>query len=107
MPMSSTAAPARLTMTYATTSVAATVCPPFVRKRGVAMRPLHRWPCVLSCLLLLSAAGVAQEGNTPRPAPARPVIAILGAMTVEVEALGQQLTGKEERTVQGVRFTTG
>src|SRR5262249_11939408 len=36
-----------------------------------------------------------------------PVIAILGAMTVEVEALEQQLTDRKERTVQGVRFVTG
>jgi adenosylhomocysteine nucleosidase len=71
------------------------------------MRHPRRWPCILSCLLLLSAACVAQEGNTPRPTPARPVIAILGAMTVEVETLRQQLTDKEERTVQEVRFTTG
>jgi adenosylhomocysteine nucleosidase len=28
-------------------------------------------------------------------------------MTVDVEARGQQLTDREERTVQGVRFTTG
>jgi adenosylhomocysteine nucleosidase len=64
--------------------------------------------CVLSfLLLLLSAASIAQVGNTPRPAPATPVTAILGAMTVEVETLGQELTDKKERTVQGVRFTTG
>jgi adenosylhomocysteine nucleosidase len=68
---------------------------------------MRRWLCLLFVLLLLSAACVAQVGNTPRPAPAAPTTAILGAMTVEVETLGQQLTDKEERTVQGVRFTTG
>jgi adenosylhomocysteine nucleosidase len=35
------------------------------------------------------------------------VTGILGAMTVEVELLEQQLTGRKERTVQGVRFVTG
>jgi adenosylhomocysteine nucleosidase len=35
------------------------------------------------------------------------VIAILGAMTLEVETLGQELTDKKERTIQGIRFTTG
>jgi hypothetical protein len=58
-------------------------------------------------LLLLSAASIAQVGHTARPAPATPVTAILGAMTVEVETLGQELTDKKERTVQGIRFTTG
>ena len=50
---------------------------------------------------------VALVGDPPRSAPATPVIAILGAMTVEVETLGQELTEKKDRTVQGVRFTTG
>src|SRR5262245_22497314 len=68
---------------------------------------MRRWLGVLSFLLLvLSAPSVAQVNDTPRPAPATPV-AILGAMAVEVEALGQELTDKEERTVQGVRYTTG
>src|SRR5690242_12205337 len=71
------------------------------------MKPMRRWLCLLFVLLLLSAACVAQVGNPPRPAPATPVTAILGAMTVEVEVLGQQLTDREERAVQGVRFTTG
>jgi adenosylhomocysteine nucleosidase len=72
------------------------------------MRPTCRRLCALSSLLLLlSAASVAQVGKTPEPAPAAPVTAILGAMTVEVETLGQELTDKKERTVQGIRFTTG
>ena len=72
------------------------------------MRPMRRWLCVLSFLLLPpSAASVAQVSNTPRPALATSVTAILGAMTLEVETLGRELTDKKERTVQGVRFTTG
>lgn len=72
------------------------------------MRPIRRWLCVLSfLLLLLSAASVAQVGNTPRPVRAMPVTAILSAMTLEVETLGQELTDKKEVTVQGIRFTTG
>jgi adenosylhomocysteine nucleosidase len=72
------------------------------------MRQIRRWLCVLSfLLLLLSAASVAQVGNTPRPARATPVTAILSAMTLEVERLGQELTDKKEVTVQGIRFTTG
>src|SRR5215510_13318418 len=72
------------------------------------MRPMHKWLCVISFLLLpLSAASVAQVNNAPRPAPATPVTGILGAMTLEVETLGQELTDKQERTIQGIRFTTG
>ena len=72
------------------------------------MRQIRRWLCVLSfLLLLLSAASLAQVGNTPRPAPATRVTAILSAMTVEIETLGQELTDKKEMTVQGIRFTTG
>lgn len=72
------------------------------------MRPIRRWLCVLSfLLLLLSTASVAQVGNTPRPARATPVTAILSAMILEVETLGQELTDKKEVTVQGIRFTTG
>ena len=72
------------------------------------MRPIRTWLCILSfLLLLLSAASVAQVGNTPRPARATRVTAILSAMTVEVERLGQELTDKKEVTVQGIRFTTG
>jgi adenosylhomocysteine nucleosidase len=64
--------------------------------------------CVLSFLtLLLAPEGVTTVGDAPRPAPAAPVTAILGAMVVEVEALGQQLTDRKERTVGGVRFVTG
>jgi hypothetical protein len=53
------------------------------------MRPMRRSLCVLSfLLLLLSAASFAQVGNTPRPAPATRVTAILSAMTLEIETLG-------------------
>ena len=72
------------------------------------MRPMRRSLCVFSfLLLLLSAASVAQVGNTPRPAPTTRVIAVLSAMTLEIETLGQQLTDKTEMTIQGIRFTTG
>jgi hypothetical protein len=72
------------------------------------MRPLRRSLCVFSfLLLLLSAASVAQVGNIPRPASTTRVIAVLSAMTLEIETLGQQLTDKTETTVQGIRFTTG
>ena len=72
------------------------------------MRPMRRSLCVFSfLLLLLSVASVAQVGNTPRPAPTTRTIAVLSAMTLEIETLGQQLTGKAEMTVQGIRFTTG
>ena len=72
------------------------------------MRSMRRSFCVLSFLLLLrSAVSVAQVDNTPRPARATRVTAILSAMTVEVERLGQELTDKTEMTVQGIRFTTG
>ena len=72
------------------------------------MTPMRRSLCVFSfLLLLLPAASVARIGNTPRPAPTAPVIAIISAMTVEIETLGQQLADKTEMTVQGIRFTTG
>ena len=58
-------------------------------------------------LLLLTAASVAQLGNTPRPAPVARVVAVLSAMTVEIETLGQELTDKKELIVQGIPFTTG
>src|SRR5207302_5132715 len=71
------------------------------------MRPMLRSLCVFSFLLLLiSAASVAQVGDTARPAPT-PIIGILSAMTLEIETLGQELTDKTELTVQGIRFTTG
>lgn len=57
--------------------------------------------------LLLVPLGVVTMGDIPQPAPSAPVIAILGAMTVEVEALEQQLTDRKERTVRGIRFVTG
>ena len=64
--------------------------------------------CVFSfLLLLLLATSVAQVGNPPQPAPNTRVIAVLSAMTLEIETLGQQLTHKTEMTVQGIRFTTG
>src|SRR5437588_12918454 len=72
------------------------------------MTPMLRSLCVLFFLLLvLSAASVAQVGNTPGPAPTTRVIGILSAMTLEIETLGQELTDKTEMTVQGIRFTTG
>jgi adenosylhomocysteine nucleosidase len=72
------------------------------------MRPMRRLLCVFSLLLLLlPAASVAQVGNTPRPAPTTHVIAVLSAMTLEIETLGQELTDKTEMTVEGIRFTTG
>ena len=72
------------------------------------MTPMRRSLCVFSSLLvLLSAASVAQAGNTARPAPTTRVIGILSAMTLEIETLGQELTDKTEMTVQGIRFTTG
>src|SRR2546430_9751292 len=72
------------------------------------MRRMRRSLCVLSFLLLLiSAASLAQVGNTPRPARTTRVIAVLSAMTLEIETLGQELTDKTEMTVQGIRFTTG
>jgi hypothetical protein len=64
---------------------------------------MRRSLCVLSfLLLLLSAASVAQVGNTPRPPPTPRVIAVLSAMTLEIETLGQLLTDKTEMTVQGI-----
>jgi adenosylhomocysteine nucleosidase len=45
--------------------------------------------------------------DTPKPASTAPVVGILGAMTIEVEALEGQLTDKKEQTIQGVRFATG
>src|SRR2546430_17548728 len=72
------------------------------------MRRMRRSLCVLSFLLLLiSAASLAQVGNTPRPARTTRVIAVLSAMTLEIETLGQELTNKTEMTIQGIRFTTG
>jgi len=72
------------------------------------MRPMRRSLCVLSFLLLLrSEASVAQVGSTPGPAPATRMIAVLSAMTLEIEAIGQELTDKKEMTIQGIRFTTG
>ena len=72
------------------------------------MRSIRRSFCVLSFLLLLrSEASVAQVGNTPRPAPATRITAVLSAMTLEIEAIGQELTDKKEMTIQGIRFTTG
>src|SRR5262245_12438665 len=72
------------------------------------MRLMRRSFCVLSFLLLLqSAVSIAQVGDTPRPAPATRITAVLSAMTLEIEAIGQELTDKKEMTIQGIRFTTG
>src|SRR5262245_57130971 len=72
------------------------------------MKPMRTGLCTLFFLtLLLAPGGVATVADTPQSAPAAPVIAILGAMAVEVETLEQQLTDRKERTVQGVRFVTG
>jgi adenosylhomocysteine nucleosidase len=72
------------------------------------MTPMRRSLCVFSfILLLILAASVAQVGNIPRPTPTTRVIAVLSAMTLEIETLGQELTDKTEMTVQGIRFTTG
>src|SRR6267154_5458439 len=72
------------------------------------MRPTRRSLCVFSfLLLLLLATSVAQVGNPPQLAPNTRVIAVLSAMTLEIETLGQQLTDKTEMTVQGIQFTTG
>ena len=72
------------------------------------MRLMRRSLGIVSLLLLLlTAASVAQLGNTPRPAPVARVVAVLSAMTVEIETLGQELTDKKELIVQGIPFTTG
>ena len=72
------------------------------------MRPMRRSLCVFFFLLLLLSVGsVAQVDNTHRLAPTKRVIAVLSAMTLEIETLGQQLTDKTEMSVQGIRFTTG
>jgi adenosylhomocysteine nucleosidase len=72
------------------------------------MKPMRAGLCVLIFLtLLIVPMGVATAGDTPQPAPSAPVVAILGAMTVEVETLEQQLTDRKEQTVRGVRFVTG
>jgi hypothetical protein len=72
------------------------------------MRPMRRSLCVLSFLvLLLLAASVAQVDNTHPPAPTTRIIGILGAMTLEIETLGQELTDKMEMTVQVIRLTVG
>src|SRR5262245_37067410 len=72
------------------------------------MKPMRGGLSVLVFLTLLLAPGCKPTVvHSPQPEPAVPGIAILGAMTVEVEALEGELTDKKERTVQGVRFTTG
>ena len=72
------------------------------------MKPTRGVLCILLPLTLLAAPGCADKvGDTPRPAPDAPVVAILGAMTIEVAALERQLTDRKEQTVQGVRFATG
>jgi len=72
------------------------------------MKPTRAGVCVLVFLpVLLVPVGVATGSDTPKPTPSASVIAILGAMTVELETLEQQLTDKKERTVRGIRFVTG
>jgi adenosylhomocysteine nucleosidase len=72
------------------------------------MKPLRVWLFVPLVLILpFSFGSLASLVGPPRSAPATPIIAILGAMTVEVETLEQELTDRKDRTVQGVRFTTG
>lgn len=72
------------------------------------MKPMRAGLCVFVLLtLLLVPLGVATAGDTSQPTPSAPVIGILGAMTLELETLEQQLTDKKERTVRGIRFVTG
>jgi hypothetical protein len=72
------------------------------------MKPTRAGLWVLVFLTrLLVPVGVAMAGDTPQPAPSAPEVAILGAMTVEVEELEQQLTNRKEQTVRGIRFVTG
>jgi adenosylhomocysteine nucleosidase len=72
------------------------------------MRLMRRSLGIVSLLLLLlTTASVAQVGNTPSTAPFTRVVAILSAMTVEIETLGQELMDKKELIVQGIQFTTG
>jgi adenosylhomocysteine nucleosidase len=71
------------------------------------MRLMRRSLSIVSLLLLLTAANLAQLGNTLQPAPVTRIAAVLSAMTIEIETLSQELTGKKEITVQGIRFTTG
>ncbi len=70
------------------------------------MRLVRRSFGIVSLLLLFTAASVAQIGNAPPPAATR-VVAVLSAMTVEIETLAQELTDKKELIVQGIQFTTG
>jgi len=73
-----------------------------------AMKPMRAGLCVIILLALLFVpVGVAIAGETPQPTPSAPEVAILGAMTVEVEALEQQLTNRKEQTIRGIRFVTG
>src|SRR5437868_4439330 len=66
------------------------------RKEEATMKPMRRSLCVLFFLLvLLSAASVAQVGNTARPAPTTRVIGILSAMTLEIETLGPGTHGQD------------
>ncbi|MBA4065321.1 MAG: 5'-methylthioadenosine/adenosylhomocysteine nucleosidase [Isosphaera sp.] len=72
------------------------------------MKPTRGGLCVVVLPTLLLAPGcAAAPDDRPPPPPAEPVVAVLGAMTVEVELLEQELADKKERTVQGVRFATG
>lgn len=71
------------------------------------MKPIRGGLCALVIPTLLLAPGCAATGDDRPQPPVEPVIAILGAMTVEVEMLEQELTDKKQRTVLGVQFTTG
>lgn len=55
------------------------------------------------CALVVLAAPASAAADAPPP----PTVGILGAMAVEVETLVQELADKQERTVRGVKFTTG
>jgi adenosylhomocysteine nucleosidase len=69
------------------------------------MKPMRGGLCALFFLtLLLAPGGGATVGDTRQAAPE---IAILGALTMEVAALEQQLADRKARTVRGVRFVTG
>src|SRR5262245_22041063 len=72
------------------------------------MKPTRAALCVLLFLTFLFVpAERVPARDTPQVARSAPVIAILGAMKLEVETLEQQLADMKERTVQGVRFVTG
>jgi len=72
------------------------------------MRPMRRSLCVLAFSSCYSRQQASPRWVTPLgQLPPRAVIAVLIAMTLEIEDAGQELTDKTEMTVQGIRFTTG